>query len=158
MQEGSIFSDSIERNIAPKEGEVNLDNMIYAARIAAVHDTVMSLPLKYDTFIGADGQGVSTGQKQRLLIARAVYRNAPFLFLDEATNSLDTRTEAAIVSGLEEFFRGRTVLVIAHRLSTVRNADSIIVLDKGRSVGQGTHDELMASCSQYRELVRSQLN
>ena len=158
MQEGSIFSDSIERNIAPKEGEVNRDNMIYAARIAAVHDTVMSLPLKYDTFIGADGQGVSTGQKQRLLIARAVYRNAPFLFLDEATNSLDTRTEAAIVSGLEEFFRGRTVLVIAHRLSTVRNADSIIVLDKGRSVGQGTHDELMASCSQYRELVRSQLN
>ena len=158
MQEGSIFSDSIERNIAPKEGEVNRGNMIYAARIAAVHDTVMSLPLKYDTFIGADGQGVSTGQKQRLLIARAVYRNAPFLFLDEATNSLDTRTEAAIVSGLEEFFRGRTVLVIAHRLSTVRNADSIIVLDKGRSVGQGTHDELMASCSQYRELVRSQLN
>lgn len=158
MQEGSIFSDSIERNIAPKEGEVNRGNMIYAARIAAVHDTVMSLPLKYDTFIGADGQGVSTGQKQRLLIARAVYRNAPFLFLDEATNSLDTRTEAAIVSGLEEFFRGRTVLVIAHRLSTVRNADSIIVLDRGRSVGQGTHDELMASCSQYRELVRSQLN
>ena len=158
MQEGSIFSDSIERNIAPKEGEVNRGNMIYAARIAAVHDTVMSLPLKYDTFIGADGQGVSTGQKQRLLIARAVYRNAPFLFLDEATNSLDTRTEAAIVSGLEEFFRGRTVLVIAHRLSTVRNADSIIVLDRGRSVGQGTHDELMDSCSQYRELVRSQLN
>lgn len=157
MQEGRIFSDSIERNISPGEGEVDKERMEYAARTADIHDTVMSLPLKYDTFIGDDGQGISTGQKQRLLIARAVYRDAPFLFLDEATNSLDTRTEAVIVERLEEFFHGRTVLVIAHRLSTVRNADSIIVLDHGRAVGQGTHEELLSACGKYRELVKSQL-
>ena len=107
--------------------------------------------------LGDDGQDISTGQKQRLLIARAVYRDAPFLFLDEATNSLDTRTEAVIVGRLEEYFRGRTVLVIAHRLSTVRNADSIIVLDHGRAVGQGTHEELLKTCSVYQNLVNNQL-
>ena len=157
MQEGRIFSDSIERNISPGEGEVDKIRMEYAARTADIHDTVMSLPLKYETYIGDDGQGISTGQKQRLLIARAVYRDAPFLFLDEATNSLDTRTEAVIVGRLNEYFRGRTVLVIAHRLSTVRNADSIIVLDHGRAVGQGTHKELLKTCSVYQNLVNNQL-
>ncbi|MDE5983067.1 MAG: ATP-binding cassette domain-containing protein, partial [Duncaniella sp.] len=118
---------------------------------------VMGLPLRYDTKIGRDGTGLSLGQRQRILIARAVYRNPDFILLDEATNSLDAANERAIVENLSRFYRGRTVVVVAHRLSTVRDADNIVVLDRGRVVEQGTHDSLIASRGTYYTLVKNQL-
>ncbi len=117
----------------------------------------MGLPLKYNTVIGPDGVGLSQGQKQRMLIARAVYKNPEVIFLDEATNSLDARNEREIVANLAEFYKGRTVVIVAHRLSTVRDADNIIVLDAGRIVETGTHAELTASRGMYYNLVRNQL-
>ena len=117
----------------------------------------MGLPLRYDTKIGRDGTGLSLGQRQRILIARAVYRNPDFILLDEATNSLDAANERAIVENLSRFYRGRTVVVVAHRLSTVRDADNIVVLDRGRVVEQGTHDSLIASRGAYYSLVKNQL-
>ena len=117
----------------------------------------MSLPLKYNTIVGRDGVGLSQGQKQRILIARAVYKNPDFIFLDEATNSLDAKNERAIVENLVSFYRGRTVIVVAHRLSTVRNADQIIVIDGGRVVEAGTHESLIVSRGTYYNLVRNQL-
>ena len=128
-----------------------------AARIANIHDYVMSLPLKYNTLIGRDGVGLSQGQKQRILIARAVYKNPEFIFLDEATNSLDAKNERAIVENLEKFYRGRTVVVVAHRLSTVRNADQIIVLDDGKVVETGNHASLTEQKGVYYNLVKNQL-
>lgn len=157
MQDGVIFSESIARNIAIDDGVPDIERMEQAARIACIHEYIMSLPLKYNTKIGRDGAGLSQGQKQRILIARAVYKNPEFIFLDEATNSLDTRNEREIVKNLDEFYGGRTVIVVAHRLSTVRKADSIIVLDKGRIVEQGTHDTLTAAKGTYYNLVRNQL-
>lgn len=157
MQDGVIFSDTIARNIAASDGEIDVDRLEYASRMANVHDYVMSLPLKYNTEIGKDGIGLSQGQKQRILIARAVYRDPKFIFLDEATNSLDARNERDIVKNLEEFYRGRTVVVIAHRLSTVKNADQILVVSEGRIVERGTHSELAAAHGVYYELVRNQL-
>ena len=123
MQDGVIFSESIARNIAVDDGGIDVDRLEKAARIANIHDYVMSLPLKYNTIIGRDGVGLSQGQKQRILIARAVYKNPDFIFLDEATNALDAKNERAIVENLDEFYKGRTVVVVAHRLSTVKNAD-----------------------------------
>ena len=117
----------------------------------------MSLPLRYDTRIGRDGVGLSKGQTQRILIARAVYRDPKFIFLDEATNSLDAKNEREIVSNLDDFYRGRTVVVVAHRLSTVRNADHIIVVDSGRIVETGTHESLIALGGTYYNLVKNQL-
>ena len=128
-----------------------------AAEIANVHDFIMSLPLKYNTIIGRDGIGLSQGQKQRILIARAVYKNPHFIFLDEATNSLDATNERAIVENLNKFYEGRTVVVVAHRLSTVRNADQIIVLDKGKVVEIGNHATLTAQRGAYYNLVKDQL-
>ena len=157
MQEGVIFSESIARNIAAGDGEIDRERMEAAARVACIHDYVMSLPLRYDTKIGRDGRGLSQGQRQRVLIARAVYRNPRFIFLDEATNSLDARNEREIVENLEEFYRGRTVVVVAHRLSTVSNADNIIVLDHGRVIEEGTHEQLTARRGAYYTLVRNQL-
>ena len=157
MQDGVIFSESIARNIAVDDGEIDVDRLEQAARIANIHDYVMALPLKYNTKIGPDGVGLSQGQKQRILIARAVYRNPDFIFLDEATNALDAKNERAIVENLDEFYKGRTVVVVAHRLSTVRNADSIIVLDSGRVVETGSHASLIARKGAYYTLVKNLL-
>ena len=157
MQDGVIFSESIARNIAVDDNEIDPERLREAARIACIDDYVMSLPLKYDTKIGRDGVGLSQGQKQRILIARAVYRNPDFIFLDEATNALDAKNERAIVENLDGFYRGRTVVVVAHRLSTVRNADRIIVLDGGRVVETGNHDSLIERKGAYYNLVKNQL-
>ena len=157
MQDGVIFSESIARNIAVDDNEIDPERLREAARIACIDDYVMSLPLKYDTKIGRDGVGLSQGQKQRILIARAVYRNPDFIFLDEATNALDAKNERAIVENLDGFYRGRTVVVVAHRLSTVRNADRIIVLDGGCVVETGNHDSLIERKGAYYNLVKNQL-
>ena len=157
MQDGVIFSESIARNIAVDDGEVDLDRLEQAARIANIHDYVMSLPLKYNTLIGRDGVGLSQGQKQRILIARAVYKNPSFIFLDEATNALDAKNERAIVENLNEFYQGRTVIVVAHRLSTVKNADQIVVLDNGKVVETGNHASLIEKQGAYYNLVKNQL-
>ena len=157
MQDGVIFSESIARNIAVGDGDIDTDRMKEAARIANIHDFVVSLPLGYDTLIGRDGTGLSQGQRQRILIARAVYKNPSFIFLDEATNALDARNERTIVENLADFYRGRTVVVVAHRLSTVRNADCIVVLDGGKIVETGDHDTLVARKGVYFNLVRNQL-
>lgn len=157
MQEGVIFSDTIARNIAVGDGEIDPGRLAYAARMANIHDYVMQLPLKYNTQVGPDGNGLSLGQKQRLLIARAIYRAPSFILLDEATNSLDAANERTIVENLAEFYRGRTVVVVAHRLSTVRDADQIIVMEQGTIVERGTHDDLIAARGAYYNLVKNQL-
>ncbi len=157
MQDGVIFSESIARNIAVDDNEIDPVRLESAARLACIHEYAESLPLRYNTRIGRDGMGLSQGQKQRILIARAVYRNPDFIFLDEATNALDARNERVIVENLEEFYRGRTVVVVAHRLSTVKNADRIVVLDGGRIAEQGTHSELIARRGAYYTLVKNQL-
>jgi len=157
MQDGVIFSESIARNIAVGDGDVDVERLEQAARIACIHDYVMTLPLKYNTKIGRDGVGLSQGQKQRILIARAVYKNPDFIFLDEATNSLDAKNEREIVEHLDKFYEGRTVLVVAHRLSTVRNADQIVVIDHGCIVERGNHASLIAKKGAYYDLVKNQL-
>lgn len=157
MQDGVIFSESIARNIAVDDGDIEVDRLENAARIANIHDYITSLPLKYDTMIGRDGAGISQGQRQRILIARAVYKNPDFIFLDEATNALDAKNERAIVENLVDFYKGRTAVVVAHRLSTVRNADNIIVLDNGKVVETGTHASLIAGKGTYYNLVKNQL-
>ena len=157
MQDGVIFSESIARNIAVDDGEVDVERLEQAARIANIHDYIMGLPLKYNTQIGRDGVGLSQGQKQRILIARAVYKNPSFIFLDEATNALDAKNERAIVENLNEFYKGRTVVIVAHRLSTVKNADQIIVLDNGKVVEIGNHASLIAKRGTYYNLVKNQL-
>ena len=157
MQDGVIFSESIARNIAVDDKEIDKQRLQTAAEIACIHDYVMGLPLKYNTKIGRDGVGLSQGQKQRILIARAVYKNPDYIFLDEATNSLDANNERMIVEYLDEFYKGKTVVIVAHRLSTVKNADQIVVLDKGKVVEIGNHEELTAKRGAYYNLVKNQL-
>lgn len=157
MQEGFVFSDTIRNNIAVGTDRVDEERLKNAAHVANVDGFIESLPMGYDTVIGTEGSGVSSGQKQRILIARAVYKNPAYIFLDEATNALDTTNENVILSNLEEFFRGRTVMIIAHRLSTVKNADRIIVLDKGRVAESGTHAQLLAKKGLYYGLVKDQI-
>ena len=157
MQDGVIFSESIARNIAVDDGEIDKERLVKAAEIANIHEYIMGLPLKYNTKIGRDGVGLSQGQKQRILIARAVYKNPQFIFLDEATNALDAKNERTIVENLNEFYKGRTVVVVAHRLSTVKNADQIVVLDAGRVVEVGDHNTLIAKQGTYYNLVKNQL-
>ncbi len=157
MQDGVIFSESIARNIAVNDGDIDVERLEQAAKIANIHEYVMGLPLKYNTLIGRDGVGLSQGQKQRILIARAVYKNPDFIFLDEATNALDAKNERAIVENLDEFYKGRTVVVVAHRLSTVKNADQIIVLDGGKVVEVGNHTSLIEKKGAYYNLVKNQL-
>lgn len=157
MQDGIIFSESIARNIAVDDGEIDTERMMQAAEIACIKDYIMELPLKFNTKIGRDGVGLSQGQKQRILIARAVYRNPNYIFLDEATNSLDANNERAIVEHLGSFYRGKTVVIVAHRLSTVRHADQIVVIDNGRIVETGTHESLTALRGAYYHLVKNQL-
>lgn len=157
MQDGFIFSDTIENNIAVGDDYPDRQKLQHAIRVANIQDFIDELPFGLNTKIGTSGNGISQGQKQRLLIARAVYKNPDYLFFDEATNALDANNERIIMDNLNEFFNGKTVVVVAHRLSTVSNADNIIVLDKGRIIEQGTHHELTALKGEYYGLVRNQL-
>jgi ATP-binding cassette subfamily B protein len=157
MQEGFIFNDTIANNIAIGVDSIDKKRLIYAADVANITEFITSFPLGYSTKIGMEGVGMSTGQKQRLLIARAVYKNPEMLFFDEATSALDTNNETEIMSKLSVFFKNKTVLVIAHRLSTVMNADQIVVLEKGKIIEMGNHRELVKLKGSYFELVRNQL-
>ena len=157
MQDGFIFSDSIARNIAVGDDQPDKQKLRHAIKVANIQDFVDSLPLGLNTRIGAEGNGISQGQRQRMLIARAVYKDPQYLFFDEATNALDANNERVIMNNMEEFFKGRTVVIVAHRLSTVSNADNIILLDKGRIIEQGTHHELTALRGDYYHLVKNQL-
>ena len=157
MQDGFIFSDSIANNIAIGEDIINKEHLQSAVQTANIKDFIESLPLKYNTKIGMEGNGISQGQRQRLLIARAVYKNPTFLFFDEATNSLDANNEKIIMDNLSGFYKGKTVVIVAHRLSTVQNADNIIVLDKGKIIEEGTHKELTEKKGAYYTLVKNQL-
>lgn len=156
MQDGFIFSDTIARNIVP-EGHIDKDRLYNSAKIASIEDFIDSLPLGYDTMIGSNGRNLSQGQRQRILIARAIYKDPTFLFLDEATNSLDASNERQIVEGLSSFYAGKTVVVVAHRLSTVKNADNIVVLKNGRVVEQGAHQFLVKERGEYYNLIKNQL-
>ena len=157
MQEGYIFNDTVANNIAIGIDRIDKERLQYASNVANIKSFIESLPLGYNTKIGMEGLGMSTGQKQRLLIARAVYKNPEMLFFDEATSALDTNNEKEIMAKLDIFFKNKTVVVIAHRLSTVINADQIVVLDKGRIIEQGTHAELVKLQRNYFELVKNQL-
>jgi len=157
MQDGYIFSDTIAGNIALQDESTDDEKLKQAAKVANIDEFIETLPLGYRTLIGAEGHGLSQGQKQRILIARAVYKNPDCLFFDEATNSLDALNEAAVMKNLALFFQNKTVVVVAHRLSTVKNADKIIVLDKGIVVETGTHTELVANKGAYYRLVKNQL-
>ncbi len=157
MQEGFIFNDTIASNIAIGEDRIDKAKLKMAVHTANIQAFIEGLPLSYNTKIGAEGMGISGGQKQRVLIARSVYKSPAYLFFDEATSSLDSRNEKIIMENLNTFFKGRTAVVIAHRLSTVKNADQIIVLDEGEIIEKGTHSELLALKGSYYSLVKNQL-
>ncbi|MDF1698947.1 MAG: peptidase domain-containing ABC transporter [Saprospiraceae bacterium] len=157
MQDGFIFSDTIANNIAESDDQKNLARVMGAAHQANITDFVHSLPLGFNTMIGPKGNGVSQGQKQRLFIARAIYKNPEFLFFDEATNALDANNERIIMNNLNAFLKGKTAIVVAHRLSTVKNADQIIVLENGKIVEKGSHKKLVKKKAKYFELVKNQL-
>jgi len=157
MQEGYIFNDTIANNIAVGEDIIDKVKLRNAVKTANIQEYVEQLPLGYNTKIGQDGIGMSTGQKQRLLIARAVYKNPEFIFFDEATSALDANNEKVIMENLNTFFKDRTAVVIAHRLSTVKHADQIVVLEFGEIVEKGTHKELVALKGRYYELVKNQI-
>ena len=157
LQDGFIFSDTIANNIAESAEEVDPQRLLFAAQMANLQDFITHLPQQFRTKIGPQGNGLSQGQRQRILIARAIYKDPVYLFFDEATNALDTENERIIAENLNQFFAGRTVVVVAHRLSTVRTAHQIVVLDQGQLVEQGTHEELVARQGRYFDLVRNQL-
>jgi len=157
MQEGYIFSDSIAKNIAVGVEKMDHERLFHAVKVANIAPFIEQLPTGYNTKIGDEGIGVSQGQKQRILIARAVYKNPSYIFFDEATNALDANNERIIMQNLNSFFRGKTVVVVAHRLSTVKNADQIIVLENGQVVEVGTHETLIQKRGFYYSLVKNQL-
>ncbi|MFV0269002.1 MAG: peptidase domain-containing ABC transporter, partial [Draconibacterium sp.] len=157
MQDGYIFSDTIANNIAVADDIPDKDKLFDAVTAANIRDYIEGLPLRYNTKIGQEGVGLSQGQKQRILIARAVYKNPDFLFFDEATNALDANNEERIMQNMNDFFMGKTVITVAHRLSTVKNADQIVVLDKGEIIELGTHSELVSQKGAYYTLVKNQL-
>lgn len=157
MQDSFIFNDNIRKNITVTDDKIDNERLMNACKTANILPFIESLPLGFYTKLGAEGNGISGGQKQRLAIARAVYKNPRFIFFDEATNSLDANNEKAILENLQEFFKSRTVIVVAHRLSTVKNADKIVVLDSGIIAEEGTHAELTRKKGKYFELVKNQL-
>ncbi len=157
LQDGLIFSDTIANNIAVGDERPDLTRLAHATEVANIQTFVDGLPLRYNTKVGTEGSGISQGQRQRLLIARAVYKDPTYLFLDEATNALDANNERVILNKLNQFFQGRTVVVVAHRLSTVRNADQIVVLERGEIAEIGTHADLTQRRGYYYELVKNQL-
>jgi ATP-binding cassette subfamily B protein len=157
MQDSYIFPDTIGRNIALGEDKPDEVRLIDATNIANIYNFIKNLPGGFDTKIGIEGHGISAGQRQRILIARAVYRNPEFIFLDEATNSLDTDNELLIQNNLLQFFVGKTVIVVAHRLSTVKKADQIVLLNQGFVTESGTHDELINKRNEYFRLIKNQL-
>lgn len=157
MQDGYLFPDTVTANIMPGSEEINEERLVDAAEIACIRGFIESLPLGYNTKIGANGHGLSEGQKQRLLIARVIYKNPDIIMFDEATNSLDANNEKVIVENLAGFFEGKTVIVVAHRLSTVKGADKIVVLDGGRIIETGTHESLIEKRGAYFNLVKNQL-
>ncbi|MCC7244479.1 MAG: peptidase domain-containing ABC transporter, partial [Saprospiraceae bacterium] len=157
MQDGFVFSDTIAKNIALGQDNIDRRRLIYAAQMANIQSFIEALPLGYNTKVGQDGIGLSQGQRQRLLIARAIYKDPQYLFFDEATNALDAHNERIIMQNLNNAFQGKTVIIVAHRLSTVRNADNIIVLEHGEVIEQGTHQELTQRRGMYYNLVKEQL-
>lgn len=157
LQEGYLFTETIAQNIAISEKTIDMDRVVKAAMATNMHDFIMSLPLGYETIIGEDGLALSSGQKQRLYIARAIYKDSPFLFFDEATNALDAHNERAIIEKMSNFFKSKTVVIVAHRLSTIINADNIIVLKNGIVKEQGTHQELLRNNNYYTDLIAKQL-
>jgi ATP-binding cassette subfamily B protein len=157
MQDGYIFNDSIAKNIAVSDERPDYERLVHASKVANILQFIEGLPLGFNTKIGAEGSGISAGQKQRILIARAVYKNPEYIFFDEATNALDANNELAIMENLGAFFKNKTVVIVAHRLSTVKNADNIIVLHNGEITESGTHDELAFKKGRYFELVKNQL-
>ena len=157
MQDGYIFADTIANNIALGKEMIDTGKLIHAAKMACIDDFIDQLPLGYNTVIGSQGLSLSGGEKQRILIARAIYDDPDFLFIDEGTSSLDATNEKRIMENLQKVFRNKTVVIVAHRLSTVRNADKIVVLEKGNLVEQGTHTELTRKKKHYYELIRNQL-
>ncbi|GAB5465645.1 MAG: peptidase domain-containing ABC transporter [Candidatus Kapaibacteriales bacterium] len=157
MQEGYVFTDTIENNIALSEEKIDRKRMAFATKVACIDEFIEQLPLGYNTKIGEQGLPISLGQKQRILIARAVYKNPHYMFLDEATSALDAKNESQIMQNLNMFYKGKTVFVIAHRLSTVVNADTIVVLDRGKIIEQGTHSELVSQKGYYYNLVKNQI-
>ena len=157
MQDGFIFSDTIAENITVSDETPCTVKMISAVKSANIQNFIEELPLGYNTKIGLEGNGLSQGQKQRILIARSIYKNPEFLFFDEATNALDANNERIIMQNLNSFFKGKTVVVVAHRLSTVKNADKIIVLEKGKIIEEGNHHELTSIKGAYYNLVKNQL-
>jgi len=157
MQDGFIFSDTIAKNIAVGDEFVDRERLMWAVKVANIQEFIEGLPMAYNQKIGADGHGLSMGQRQRILIARSVYKNPDYIFFDEATNSLDANNEKVIMQNLDEFFKGKTVVVVAHRLSTVKKADQIIVLEKGDMIEKGTHEELVKLRGAYYNLVKNQL-
>ncbi|QHN64633.1 peptidase domain-containing ABC transporter [Bergeyella cardium] len=157
MQEGYIFNDTIAKNIAIGEETINKERLRNSVKIANIKDFIEELTLSYNTKIGNEGIGISGGQKQRLLIARAIYKSPDYIFLDEATSALDANNENLIMNNLEQLFKDKTVVIIAHRLSTVKNADKIIVLNKGKIVEEGNHTELVAKKGEYYRLIKNQL-
>jgi ATP-binding cassette subfamily B protein len=157
LQDGYIFNKSIAKNIGLGDAVISKRRLIYAVKMANIQNFIESLPLGYNTKIGSEGFGLSQGQKQRILIARTLYKNPNYFFFDEATNALDSENENAIMDNLEEHFQGKTVVTVAHRLSTVKNADQIIVLEKGQIIEQGTHRTLIAKGGTYYHLIKNQL-
>ena len=157
MQDGYIFSDTIERNIATGDEFIDVKRLKDAVKIANIGDFIENLPLKFKTKIGASGNGISGGQKQRILLARAVYKNPKYIYFDEATSALDAENEKVIHNNLQEFFKQKTVVIVAHRLSTVKNADQIVVLKDGNIVEIGSHNELVNNKKDYFNLIKNQL-
>jgi ATP-binding cassette subfamily B protein len=157
MQDGYIFNDTIANNIAESDIEIDYNKLNYAAEVSNIKEYIMSLALGFETNIGAQNSGLSMGQRQRLLIARLVYKNSDFLFFDEATNSLDAENELKIVKNLTSFYNEKTVIIVAHRLSTVKNADNIVVMNDGKIVESGTHLQLIENKGYYFNLISNQL-
>lgn len=158
MQDGFIFSASIAENIAISDTYIDKNKLYNATCTANIHDFIEQMPSGYNTRIGPEGNGVSQGQRQRILIARSVYKDPAFLFFDEATNALDANNEKVVIGNLQHFFVGRTAVIVAHRLSTVKSADQIIVLDKGEVAEIGNHQELLEKQGVYYHLVKNQLD